>query len=51
MKKKKITTLSEQFQNPKEESWKEAKYIPLTHKYMTTQFPGLVQALQLKVTL
>jgi len=28
---------------------KEAKSIPLTHKYMTAHFPDLVQALQSKV--
>jgi len=37
---KKNTTLFEQLQNPIEKS------IPLTHKYMTAYFPGLVQALQ-----
>ena len=37
--KAKNTTLSKQCQN----------YIPLAHKYMIAHFPGLVQALQLKV--
>jgi hypothetical protein len=26
--------------------YEEAKFIPLTHKYMTAHFPGLVQACQ-----
>ena len=34
MKNKKSTTLSEQFQNAIEKEYKEAKSIPLTHKYM-----------------
>ena len=34
----------ELFQNPIEKSSKEAKLIPLAHKYMTDHFPGLVQA-------
>jgi hypothetical protein len=37
-------TLSEQFQYPRVNSWKEAKSISLTHKYMTAQIPGLIQA-------
>ena len=43
--KNKNITLLEQFQNQIE-----AKSIPLTHIYMTAHFPGLVQALQYKVT-
>ena len=39
----------EDFQNPKSKSCKEAKYIPLTHKYMTVHFPGLAQAHQIKI--
>jgi len=34
--KNKNTTPSEHFQNPLEKSQKEAKSIPLTHKYMTS---------------
>jgi hypothetical protein len=41
MKIKKNTTLSEQFQNPMEISQTEAKFIPLTHMYMTAHFHGL----------
>ena len=40
------TTLSERFQNPIEKSQIEKNSIPLTHKYMTAHFPGLVRALQ-----
>ena len=40
------TSQSEQFQNPIEKWYKEAKLIPLAHKYITDQTPGLVQALQ-----
>ena len=29
--------------------FKEGNSIPLTHKYMTAYFPGLVQLLQIKV--
>jgi hypothetical protein len=43
------TTMLEQFQNPTSELYKEAKSIPLTHKYTTAHFPGLVQALHQKV--
>ena len=42
----KNTTLSEQLQNSIEKSYKETKLIPLTHKYITADFPSLVQALQ-----
>jgi hypothetical protein len=42
--KTKNTTLSEQFTNKVLKSDKESKSIPLTYKYMTTHFPGLVQA-------
>jgi hypothetical protein len=38
--------MSEHFENQIEKSYKDAKSIPLTHKYMTDYFPGLVQALQ-----
>ena len=41
---KKKTTLSEQFQNPNEKSYKEAKSI--THIYITAHFPIFVKALQ-----
>jgi len=41
--------MSEHFYNPTEKSYKEAKYIPFTHKYMTVHFLGRVQALSLKV--
>ena len=34
------------FQNAIEQSLKKGKWIPPTHKYMTTHFPCLVQALQ-----
>lgn len=34
--KKKNTALSGQFQNPVEKSQKDAKFIPLTHVYITT---------------
>jgi hypothetical protein len=34
-----------QERNPIEKSLKDAKLIPLPHKYMTPHFPGLVQAL------
>ena len=40
------TTPSEHFQNPTEKLYKEARLIPVTYKYMTAHFPGLVQALQ-----
>ena len=40
--------MSEKFRNPTEKSQKEAKTTPLTHKYMTAHFPGLIQALQKK---
>jgi len=36
-------TPSEQFQNTIEKSQKDAKSIPLIHKYMTAHFPDLVQ--------
>jgi hypothetical protein len=36
----KNTTLSEQFQNPM------ANSLPITHKYMKTRFPDLIQARQ-----
>ena len=49
MRNNKITILSEQFQNAISEWQKEAKSIPLVNKYVTAYFPGLVQALQLKV--
>jgi len=42
------TTLSEQFLNLTKIIEIEAKSIPLTHIYITTHFPGLVQALQKK---
>ena len=45
MKTDKNVTLQEQFQNPIEKSQKEAKSIPLTHKYTTDHFPGLIQAI------
>ena len=34
---------------PKSKSQKEAKSIPLTHKYMTGHFPGLVYIQTLKI--
>ena len=43
---KKKTTISEQFKNPIEGSQRETQLIPLTHKYMTAHFPGLIQPLQ-----
>ena len=46
--KNKNTTQSEQFQNKISKSQKEAKSIPLTHKYMIAHFAGLVQALNKK---
>ena len=46
---KKNTQLSEQVQNLIGKSEIGAKLIPLTHIYMTSHFPGLVQALQLKI--
>jgi hypothetical protein len=48
--KTKNTTLSEQFQNIhcNRNIVDQAKSIPLTQKYMTAHFPGLVQALQQK---
>ena len=39
----KHTTPSEQSQNSKYKTWKEAYSITLTHIYMTVHFPGLVQ--------
>jgi len=36
----KNTTLFEQFQNPM------TKSLPITHKYMKTRFPDLIQARQ-----
>jgi hypothetical protein len=52
MKNKTNNKLSKQPQNQIIKLWKEAnpRSIPLTHKYMTTHFPGLVQALLKKVT-
>ena len=44
-KKKKNTTLSEQFKNLKSKYQKDAKSIPLTHKYMSAHFPDMVWAL------
>jgi len=44
--KTKNITPSEQFQNQIEISQKEAKSIPLIHKYMTAHFPSLIQTLQ-----
>ena len=35
--------LLEHLQNPLENSQKEAKTIPLTHKHTVAHFPGLVQ--------
>ena len=46
MKNKKKTTLPEPFQNQISKLYKMAKSIPIAHMYMTTHFPGLVQALQ-----
>ena len=46
--KMKHTTLSEQSQNSKYKTWKEAYSITLTHIYMTVHFPGLVQTLRYK---
>jgi len=47
MKNKTNNKLSKQLQNQIIKLWKEAnsRSIPPTHKYMTTHFPGLVQAL------
>jgi hypothetical protein len=36
----------ETFPKSQRKYYEEAKFIPLTHKYMTTHFPGLVQACQ-----
>ena len=47
-KEKKSTTLSEQFHKPTAKSSKEARSVPLAHKYMTAHLSGLVQALQFK---
>jgi hypothetical protein len=44
--KKKNSTPLEQFHNPLVKSYKEAKSIPLTHKFITAHFLGLLQALQ-----
>ena len=41
--------LDEEYQYQISKSQKEAKLIPLTHKYMTAHVPVLVQALQYKV--
>ena len=38
--------VSEHYQNTTEKWQKEWKSIPLTHKYMTAYFPGLVRVLQ-----
>ena len=46
--KMKHTTLSEQSQNSKYKTWKEAYSITLTHIYMTVHFPGLLQTLRYK---
>lgn len=37
------TTLSEQFQNIIQKSWKETQWIPLTQIYMSTHFPALLK--------
>jgi hypothetical protein len=44
--KTKNTALSEQLQNPMENSRNLINSIPLTHIYTTARFPGLLQALQ-----
>jgi hypothetical protein len=36
---------SEEFQNTIDKSWTDAKLLLLTHIYMTTHFPGLVETL------
>jgi len=46
--KNKNTTLSEQFQISIAKSEKDAKLIPLTHKYITTRFPGLANCIASK---
>jgi len=43
--KNKNTTLLEQFQISITQSEKDAKLIPLTHKYITTHFPGLANCI------
>jgi hypothetical protein len=45
----KTATLSNPFQNQISKSSKEAKRIPLTHKYRTAHLPGLVQAFHYKL--
>ena len=45
-KKKKKKTLSEQFQNQTQRSYKESKSLPLRHKHVPAHFPDLVQAIQ-----
>ena len=45
----KNSIMLEQFKNSIKKSYKEAKSIPLTYIYITTQFLGLVQALQYNV--
>ena len=42
------SALSDQLNNQISKSLKEGKSIPLTHKYMTSHFPSLVQALKKK---
>jgi hypothetical protein len=50
MKKQKNTMLAEQLQSQISKSKNEAKLIPLSHKYMTVHFTGLVHALQYKLS-
>ena len=44
--KKEKKTLSEQFQNQTQRSYKESKSLPLRHKHVPAHFPDLVQAIQ-----